>query len=233
MADMFLGILRETWTNYARTARAFLPRVLAMLSIVLVGWLLALVMAFLTRKVLGWIRLERLSERTGTAELLKKAELPPANQLAGTVVFWLVFVGFLLSGLDALGFQGVEGLFSDFVRFIPRLIVGVLVLLVGILVANFAWRACLLAGVNANMAGARFVAGGVRVLIVVLAAAMALDQIGIARGVVLTAFGIAFGSVMLAGAISFGIAGAGLARRLVEDRLAANGKPKPDGTSHL
>jgi hypothetical protein len=233
MADMFLGILRETWTNYARTARAFLPRVLAMLSIVLVGWLLALVMAFLTRKVLGWIRLERLSERTGTAELLKRAELPPANRLAGTVVFWLVFVGFLLSGLDALGFQGVEGLFSDFVRFIPRLIVGVLVLLVGFLVANFAWRACLLAGVNANLAGARLLAGGVRVLIVVLTAAMALDQIGIARGVVLTAFAIGFGAVMLAVAIAFGIAGAGLARRLVEQQFAGKDKPTSDGMSHL
>lgn len=233
MGEMFLGILRETWTNYARSASAFLPRVLAMLSIVLVGWLLALVMAFLTRKVLGWIRLERLSERTGTAELLKKAELPPANRLAGTVVFWLVLVGVLLSGLDALGFHGVEGLMTDFVRFIPRLIVGVLVLLVGVLVANFAWRACLLAGVNANLVGARSLAGGLRILIVVLSAAMALDQIGIARGVVLTAFGIAFGSVMLAVAIAFGIAGAGLARRLVEDQLASRDKPRPDGMSHL
>jgi hypothetical protein len=167
-----------------------------MLSIVFVGWLLALVLAFVTRKVVGWIRLDRLSERTGTAELLKKADLPSANRLAGTVVFWLVFVGFLLSGLDALGFRGMEGLFSDFVRFIPRLIVGVLVLLVGLLAANFAWRACLLAAVNANLAGARLLAGGVRVLIVVLAVAMALEQIEIARGVVLTAFAIAFGSVM-------------------------------------
>jgi Mechanosensitive ion channel, conserved TM helix len=233
MAEMFLEILRDTWTNYASAARAFLPRVLATLSIVLVGWLLALLFALLTRKVLGWIRLERLSERTGTAELLKKAELPPANQLAGTVVFWLVFVGFLLSGLDALGFRGVDGLFSDFVRFIPRLVVAVLVLIVGFLVANFAWRACLLAGVNANLTGSRLLAGGVRVLIVVLTAAMALEQIGIARGVVLAAFAITFGAVMLSVAIAFGIAAAGLARRLVEEQFVAKEKASPDGMSHL
>lgn len=233
MAEMFLDILWETWTSYASAARAFLPRVLAMLSIAFVGWLLALLLGFLTRKVVGFIRLERLSERTGTAELLKKADLPPANRLAGTVAFWLVFVGFLISALDALGFRGVEGLFSDFVRFVPRLIVGVLVLIVGLLVANFAWRACLLAAVNAHLAAARLLAGAVRVLIVVLTAAMALEQIGIARGVVLTAFAIAFGAVMLAVAIAFGIAGAGLARRLVEDQFAGRDKPGPDGTSHL
>jgi hypothetical protein len=233
MAEMFLEILRDTWTNYASAARAFLPRVLATLSIVLVGWLLALLFGLLTRKVLGWIRLERLSERTGTADLLKKADLPPANRLAGTVVFWLVFVGFLLSGLDALGFRGVDGLFSDFVRFIPRLVVAVLVLIVGFLVANFAWRACLLAGVNANLTGSRLLAGGVRVLIVVLTAAMALEQIGIARGVVLAAFAITFGAVMLSVAIAFGIAAAGLARRLVEEQFVAKDKSGPDSMSHL
>jgi small-conductance mechanosensitive channel len=231
MAEMFLDILRETWTNYARAARAFLPRILAMLSIVLVGWLLALLFGLLTRRVLGLLRLERLSERTGTAELLKKADLPPANRLMGTVVFWLVFVAFLLSGLDALGFRGVEGLLADFVHLVPRLVVAVLVLLVGFLVANFAWRASLLAAVNANLPASRFLAGGVRVLIVVLTSAMALDQIGIARGVVLTAFGIAFGAVMLAAAIAAGTAAAGPARRIVEEHLA--GKEKGGGVSHL
>jgi hypothetical protein len=38
---------------------------------------------------------------------------------------------------------------------------------------------------------------------------------------------------MLAGAIAFGIAGAGLARRLVEDQLAGKEKPGSDGMSHL
>ena len=72
-----------------------------------------------------------------------------------------------------------------------------------------------------------------RVLIVVLTAAMALEQIGIARGVVLTAFAIAFGAVMLSVAIAFGIAAAGLARHLVEAQFVAKDKPGPDGMSHL
>jgi hypothetical protein len=101
------------------------------------------------------------------------------------------------------------------------------------LVANFAWRACLLAGVNANLSSSRLLAGGVRILIVVLTVAMALEQIGIARGVVLTAFAIAFGAVMLALAVAFGIAGAPLARRLVEDQLTGKDKPASDGVSHL
>jgi hypothetical protein len=62
---------------------------------------------------------------------------------------------------------------------------------------------------------------------------MAREQIGIARTVVLTAFAMAFGAVMLAAAIAFGIAGAGLARRVVEEQLAVREKPRADSMSHL
>jgi len=233
MAELILDTLREAWTNYLHAIRAFLPRVLATLSIIVAGWVLALALGWLTRKFLGWVRFDALAERTGAAELLRKAELPPAHRLAGSVVFWVVFLGFLISGIDALGFRGVEGLMVDFVRFIPRLVVGLVVFVAGLLVANFVWRATLIAAVNAKLSSARLVAGAVRVLLIVLTATMALEQIGVARTVVLTAFAIAFGAIMLAAAIAFGIAGGAIARRIIEEQLANRPRPERDGVSHL
>jgi hypothetical protein len=233
MAETILDTLREAWTNYLHAIRAFLPRVLATLSIIAAGFLLALALRAATRKILAWVRFDALAERSGAAELLRKAELPPAHRLAGSVVFWLVFVGFLISGIDALGFRGVEGLMVDFVHFIPSLVVGLVVLVVGLLVANFVWRATLIAAVNAKLSAARLLAGAVRVLLVVLTSTMALEQVGVARTVVLTAFAIAFGAVMLAGAIAFGIAGGGLARRVLEEQLGGRPRPERDGMSHL
>jgi hypothetical protein len=233
MVELILDTLREAWTNYLHAIRAFLPRVLATLSIIVAGWVLALVLGWLTRKVLAWVRFDAIAERTGAAELLRKAELPPAHRLAGSVVFWVVFLGFLISGIDALGFRGVEGLMVDFVHFIPRLVVGLVVFVAGLLVANFVWRATLIAAVNAKLSSARLVAGAVRVLLIVLTATMALEQIGVARTVVLTAFAIAFGAIMLAGAIAFGIAGGAIARRILEEQLANRPRPERDGMSHL
>src|SRR3990172_9886234 len=105
MAEAIFSTLRETWSGYVEGLRLVIPRLLAMLTVVAAGWLIAALARAITGKVLGWLRVARLSERTGAAELLRKAELPPAERLAASTVFWLLFLGFLLAGVDALGFS--------------------------------------------------------------------------------------------------------------------------------
>jgi hypothetical protein len=233
MAEAILSALRETGTTYLGALRAFLPRLLATLSIVVAGWLIAVALRLVTRRVAGWLRLNALAERVGAAEVLRKAELPPAEALAGSIVFWLVFVGFMLSSLGALGLRTMEGLLADFIRFIPRLLLTLVILVVGLLAANFAWRATLLAAVNAHLPSARLLAGGVRLLISIMVAAMALEQMGVARTVVLTAFAISFGAVMLAVAIALGIGAGPTARRIIEQHFGARDGSDTDGRSHL
>ena len=98
----------------------------------------------------------------------------------------------------------------------PRLVVAIVMLAVGFALANFAWRATLLAAVNARVPSPRLLAGAVRAMVLILTAAMTLDQIALARTIVLTAFAIAFGATMLGLAIAFGIGGGGVARRILE-----------------
>jgi hypothetical protein len=233
MAEAIVVALRETGATYLAALQAFLPRMLATLTIVVAGWLIAIVLRVVTRRLLGLLRLNALAQRAGAADVLRKAELPPADVLAAAVIFWLVFLGFLLSSIDALGFKGMEGLLADFIRFIPRVLVAAVILVVGLLAANFAWRATLLAAVNANLRSARLLSGGVRLLIVMMVAAMALEQIAVARAVVLTAFAICFGALMLAVAVAVGIGAGPTARRIIEQQLAQRDAGESDGGSHL
>jgi hypothetical protein len=233
MVEAIVDALRETGMVYLGALKAFLPRVLATVSIVVVGWLIAMILQLVTRHVLGWVRFNALAQRTGAADVLKKVDLPLANVLTAKVVFWIVFVGFVLSGLDTLGFPGVDSLMTEFVRFVPRFLVALVILMAGLLAANFAWRATLLAAVNARLPSARLVSGGVRFLIVVMAVAMALEQLAVARAVVLTAFAIAFGALMLSVAIALGVGGAPIARRLLERNFPEPEGRDTDAASHL
>lgn len=233
MTEMILEALRDTWTTYLKGMAALLPRLIAMLTIFLVGWLIAVAAAFAARRLLLLLRLNRLAEHSGAADVLKKADLPSADVLAGRAVFWVLFVGFLVSGVDSLGLQALEGLLFDFVHLIPRLAIALAVLLAGLLAANFAWRATLLAAVNANVPSARMLSGLVRAVILVTSVAMALEQIAVARSVVLTAFAIAFGAVMLALAIAVGVGGAPIARRLLEQNFPERLAAPPDDAGHL
>ncbi len=233
MAEAILITLRETWSGYVEGLRLVIPRLLAMLSVVAAGWLIAAIARAVVGRSLGWLRVARLAERTGTAELLRKAELPPAERLVASAVFWVLFLGFLLAGLDALGFNTLQSLRAEILLLVPRVVGAVAILAVGLVLANVVWRVVLLAAVNAGWPSARLVGGGIYFLMVTIAAAMALDHVGLARPIVLTAFALVVGAVMLALAIAVGVGSGPLVRRLLEERLSKRARPEPDGSSHL
>src|SRR5512147_1176129 len=102
MLETTLEALRQTWTRYFDTILALLPRVLATSSVILTGWVMAALSRFVVRRLLGLARFDAIAKRSGVADLLVKAELPAASILAGSVVFWIVLLSFLLAGLQAL-----------------------------------------------------------------------------------------------------------------------------------
>lgn len=233
MAQMIANAIRQAGTNFVDSLAVFLPRMVTTLAIIVVGWLIAMLLKTLVRGLLGWLRINVASERFGVAPLLRTADLPPADALIGAIVFWLVWIGFLISGIDVLGFESLQGLLESFWAFVPRLLLAVIILIIGFVVANFAWRATLLAAVNARVPSPRLLSGGVRWLILILAGAMALEQIAVARTVVLTAFAIAFGALSLAVAIAFGIGGGGIAKRILEHQFPEQQRSSADEISHL
>lgn len=233
MAQMIAGAVRQAGTNFLESLAMFLPRMVTTLAIILVGWLIAMLLRTLVRSLLEWARINVAAERFGVASLLRTTDLPPADALVGAIVFWLVWIGFLLSGIDVLGFESLQGLVESFWAFVPRLLVAVVILVVGFVVANFAWRATLLAAVNARVPSPRLLSGAVRWLILILTGAMALEQIAVARTVVLTAFAIAFGALSLAVAIAFGIGGGSIAKRILEHQFPEQPRSSADEISHL
>jgi hypothetical protein len=236
MWEAISNVLRSAWQEFLSGVEVFLPHLLAMLSLVLVGWLIAWMLGFSLRHLLRWVKFDRLADRLGASAMLKKVTLPDASEVIASMVFWIVWATFMLSGLGALGFSGMENLAAQFVTFLPRLGVGVVILVVGMVAANFAWRATLLAAVNSNLPSARLLSGAVRWLILTLTVAMSLEQIGVAKTIMMTAFAIAFGAVMLGAAVAIGIGGAPIARRVLERQFPEppkDGGARPDDLSHL
>jgi hypothetical protein len=233
MAEMVFQALEQSGRNFVQATLELLPRVVLTLSIILVGWLIASVLRYLTRTLLSRLGFGRLSARQGLTDMLRAADLPEPERLVAAIVFWIVWIGFLLSGVDVLGLTAVRGMIDDFAEFVPRLLVAIAILVVGIVFANVAWRATQLAAVNARVPSPRVLSGTVRALVLLLTGAMALDQIAVARTIVLTAFAIAFGAVMMGLAIAFGVGGGGIARRILEHWFPEQEKSGPDDLRHL
>ena len=234
MIQEIADALVQSWRNFANAFVLFVPRLVAATIIFAGGFLIALLARRGIRRLLAWLEFDRLALRTGASEMLRVAELPSAELLVAKIVFWIVWIGFIVSALDTLQFGPFQGLVEEFFRFVPRFLVALLVLAMGLLFGNFVWRATLIASVNAGLPGARLLSGMLRLLVIAIAVVMALEQLGLATAAVLTAFAIAFGALMLGLAIAFGLGGRDAARELLDQHF----KPAPrrkdtDAAPHL
>jgi len=95
-----------------------------------------------------------------------------------------------------------------FIAFLARLLVGLIILVIGIYLANLASKMILSTGLEQK----RVLALLARVAIIVFSGAMALDQIGVANDIVNMAFGLILAGAVLAAALAFGLGGKDVAR---------------------
>jgi uncharacterized membrane protein (DUF4010 family) len=132
-----------------------------------------------------------------------------------------------------VGVDLFQRLIEEFFLYLPRLFAALLILLFGFLLGNFFLRAALLAAVNAGISSPRVIGGTVKFLILILALAMALEQLQIARSIVTAAFAIAFGAVRLGVAIAFGLGGREVVRQVLEQRFLDKQEKEKDEFSHI
>ena len=142
-------------------------------------------------------------------------------------------IAFLPQALGLLEVPGFENARAEFIDFVGRLVRAVVLLLIGVLIANVVWRATLLAAYNAGLPSARLMAASLRVLVLAVSVLTALAHVGIPMVIVLTAFSIAFGALMLGLALAFGLGGREAAREFLARHGEAAKPADREGRSHL
>jgi len=219
--------LGQAYGNIHQMLVEFLPRFMVMLIILALGLLVAFALKYILQAALSFTNLSRGSENVGASRVLRSAHLPAMKVLLSRAIFWVTWFAFLLIGLSALGLTGFQGQISRIFQYLPQMFVGILILFLGLMAANFLSRTALLAAVNAGFHSANMFGWSIRFLIWVLTISMTLEELGVAGKTVISAFSILFGALMLGLAIAFGLGGQDLARMTLE-RYLRNTKTERD-----
>jgi len=235
MADFWRDLVLTAMRNMTATLGTVMPSILAMLTLVALGALLGWLAGTLVTRVAHALDLDQRSRTWGLTSALTRASIyRPLSQVLRLVAFWGIFVIFATMGIDALAIPGAPGATGVLMRFLPRLLSALLILVVGWLAANFLAQAALITAVNAGVLQARLLARTTRWVVLLFAVATALVEIGIGRDMVLIAFGVLFGGLVLALALAFGLGGRHLAREILERGRRREREPAPhDPITHL
>lgn len=229
MRDTLLDSLNQAWTTFSAKVVYLGPRLLAALLLFAGGWVIAVLLRGLVRRALRMWGFDARCERSGMAQLLRRGEIRRApSEVLAALLYGAVLLSAAVFSLNALELPLLDRLIAEFFLYLPKVAVALVVLAAGYLLANFTARAALLLAVNEELPSPRLISAVVRFLVVVLACAMALEQLDIARNTVTIAFAIAFGALMLALALAFGLGGRDLAKELLARGMGESTKGSGD-----
>jgi hypothetical protein len=227
-------VVVETMRGVAARLAALVPNVLTMLVLVVLGLALGALARWFVVRLLRAVRFDQRAEGWGLqAAVARAGMLREPAALAGSLVFWAIFLVFAMMGIDALALPGMPGATSVVVQLIPKVLAAALMLVVGWLLANFLGNAVLIGSVNARIAEARLLARAVRWGVLAFTLAAVLTQLGIGSEMVMIAFGLTFGGVVFAFALAFGLGARHLARGILERRFRPQDRAPDDEIAHL
>ena len=192
----------------------FLPNLLGFLLILLIGYIVAKLVAAAVRAVLQKVDIDRKLNESSASRYVN-AILPGASPANGIsrLVFWLIFVFFVTVAIGALGIPAATSFMNDVLAYLPNVIVAILIFVVAALISG-AVAAAVVRFMGDTPTGkvASTVAPAV---IMVIAFFMILEQLQIAPEIVRIAFTAIMFALALGLALAFGLGG----RELAADAL--------------
>jgi hypothetical protein len=196
---------------------AAIPKVIAFAVILIVGWFIANLIAGLAARLLRAIKFNDLSQRSGFSQFVRNigVQTDPAGFL-GLVAKWFMRLIVLVVAFDALGLPAVSDVLRQLLLWLPNLAVGIVVLVIGGLLANAAAGIVRGTTTSAGFAHPDLLSNATRAAVWVFAIIVAVNQLGIAQTLVNTLFMGAVALVVLALGLSFGLGGRDVAGKLLD-----------------
>lgn len=194
-----------------------IPRILAFIIIVAIGWFVSSLLARGVTGLLRAIRFEELMQRSGLADFMSKmgTGVDSVGIVAG-VVKWIVRVVVLLVAFDALGLPAVSDVMRQLLLWLPNLVVAIFVLFIGGIAARALGNIVRGATAEGGFANPETLANVARTAVWAFAVVVAINQLGIATNLINTLFTGFVGALAIALGLAFGLGGRDLASRTLE-----------------
>jgi len=212
-------IMSEATGRIVTSVAAFMPGVLALLTIMIVAVVLALIGRQIVLKTLQGLEFDQRASQWGLGALADWSPTKSVTMVVARGVQWTILVLGLLVGLTALDAAMPSRFALSVFDYLPHVVAALIVLVIGTVVAQFLSRAVLIGAVNMRIHSAPVLSLAVKWMLLIVSASMALEQLGIGRQILLLAFSILFGGVVLATALAVGLGAKDAVGRAIDRQL--------------
>jgi small-conductance mechanosensitive channel len=184
------------------------PKVVAAVAVMVVGYIVARLVATFITKLSEKIGLQRAADRSGLSTSMKNGGIERTiPQLIGTIVFWLLMCVFMVASFDILDLPGITGAIEKVMAYIPKVLVATVLVVVGLLLSAFIRGVVATSMDRVGVTYSQQLATGCYYILAMMTFIAAFQQLNITFELLNYAILIAFAAVALAMGLSFGLGG--------------------------
>jgi small-conductance mechanosensitive channel len=206
--DSWRQLFVDSFVSAFGQIMAWVPKGLAMIVVLVVGYIVARIIGRATSALAERIGLQTAADRSGLSASMKQVGIQRGvNWIMGNIVFWLLMCVFLTAGFNVLGLETVSTAMQKIVNFIPNLLVATVVVVIGLLVATFLRGVVATSADRVGLSYAEHLANGCYYVLALMTFLGAFDQLGIQFGMLKEIILIAFGALALGFGLAFGLGG--------------------------
>jgi hypothetical protein len=185
-----------------------LPAIFAALLILTIAFLVGRILVGLITGLLSAIGFDQLLVRLGIAREVVEGKKSP-SEIAGYLVLVAIMLFAAIEAAGVLGFTVLSSLIAALTVLLGRVVVSLVIFGIGLYLAGLTKEVVLSSG----SPHADLLSKLARIAVLILAGAIALQQLGVADEIIIIAFGVLIGAIALTGVIAFGLGGRDVASR--------------------
>ncbi|MET7470980.1 hypothetical protein ABZS35_19835 [Micromonospora sp. NPDC005599] len=191
--------ISAAWTDFWRSVLLFVPRAIAFIAILVVGWLIARAVLKIVDAALERVGFDRAVERGGIKRALERTKYDASDILA-KLAYYAVLLFTLQFAFGVWGPNAISDLIRGVVSWLPRAFVAIVIVVIAAAIANAVRD--LVSGALGGLSYGRVLADVTAIFILALGVIAALNQVGIATTVttpVLVAFLATVAGILIVG----------------------------------
>jgi hypothetical protein len=215
--ETYLDNVRQPLENLYNGFVDFLPSFLTAVIVLVVGWMLATFAAKLIKSLLQSAKVDEFGNRLGLDQVSARTSVNMS--VSGTLAWlvkWFILITIFLAAADILGLDQVSSFLRDILAYIPDVVSGAAILMVGLLLARFMARVVRHSVQAAGLGSADLIAAVTQWAIVVFTVLATLQELNVATAFVQTLYTGFIAMVAIAGGLAFGMGGREHASRALD-----------------
>lgn len=196
-----------------------IPNVVGALVIFFIGFLIAKIISGIIKRILKAIGLDKLGDKLNAIDIVQdnNIEIVPST-IFSKLFYYIILLLVTVLATDVLQVEAVSKLVSDLVSYMPNVLVSILLIGIGLLVADAIKGVVQTACESFNIPSAKLIGNVVFFLILVVVLVSALGQLGIETNFMITVLTIILGGIVLAFSLGYGLASKGTMANFLASR---------------